>query len=95
MEEQATGIRRRIASHFTSLATRARLLAQLLLYRFNHLEKAIDNAKKLGFTDGAALFPMVTMNGEECHNEWEITFEEIHRNGAMAYAIWNYVNYTG
>jgi trehalose/maltose hydrolase-like predicted phosphorylase len=23
---------------------------------------------------------MVTMNGEECHNEWEITFEEIHRN---------------
>jgi trehalose/maltose hydrolase-like predicted phosphorylase len=26
---------------------------------------------------------MVTMNGEECHNEWEITFEEIHRNGAM------------
>jgi trehalose/maltose hydrolase-like predicted phosphorylase len=23
----------------------------------------------------AALYPMVTMNGEECHNEWEITFE--------------------
>ncbi|MGV6846532.1 MAG: glycosyl hydrolase family 65 protein, partial [Lutibacter sp.] len=37
----------------------------------------------------------VTMNGEECHNEWEITFEEIHRNGAMIYAIYNYVNYTG
>lgn len=35
------------------------------------------------------------MNGEECHNEWEITFEEIHRNGAIAYAIYNYVNYTG
>ena len=73
----------------------SKVARQLLLYRFNHLEKAIDNAKKLGFTDGAALFPMVTMNGEECHNEWEITFEEIHRNGAMAYAIWNYVNYTG
>ena len=27
--------------------------------------------------------------------QWEITFEEIHRNGAMSYAIWNYVNYTG
>ena len=27
---------------------------------------------------------MVTMNGEECHNEWEITFEKIHRNGAIA-----------
>ena len=28
---------------------------------------------------------MVTMNGDECHNEWEITFEEIHRNGAIAF----------
>jgi maltose phosphorylase len=38
---------------------------------------------------------MVTINGEECHNEWEITFEEIHRNGAIAYAIYDYINYTG
>ncbi|HZL12155.1 MAG TPA: family 65 glycosyl hydrolase domain-containing protein [Prolixibacteraceae bacterium] len=67
----------------------------LLLYRYKHLQKAIENAQKLGFTDGAALYPMVTINGEECHNEWEITFEEIHRNGAIAYAIYNYVNYTG
>ncbi|MCL4137260.1 UNVERIFIED_CONTAM: hypothetical protein GTU68_029486 [Idotea baltica] len=67
----------------------------LLVYRYNHLEKAIENAKKLGFNSGAALYPMVTMNGEECHNEWEITFEEIHRNGAMAYAIYNYIEYTG
>jgi len=37
----------------------------------------------------------VTMNGEECHNEWEITFEEIHRNGAIAYAVYNYINHTG
>jgi maltose phosphorylase len=67
----------------------------LLLYRYNQLDKAIENAEKLGFNNGAALYPMVTMNGEECHNEWEITFEEIHRNGAMVYAIYNYVNYTG
>ena len=66
----------------------------LLLYRYNQLDKAIENGKKLGFNHGAALFPMVTMNGEECHNEWEITFEEIHRNGAIAYAIYKYVNYT-
>ncbi|MDH3382156.1 MAG: family 65 glycosyl hydrolase domain-containing protein, partial [Flavobacteriaceae bacterium] len=66
----------------------------LLKYRFNHLDKAIENAEKLGFKNGAALYPMVTMNGEECHNEWEITFEEIHRNGAMIYAIYNYLNYT-
>jgi len=67
----------------------------LLLYRYKHLPKAIENARKLGFNDGAALFPMVTMNGEECHNEWEITFEEIHRNGAIAYAIYNYIRHTG
>lgn len=68
---------------------------KLLKYRYNHLEKAIANAKKLGFSNGAALYPMVTMNGEECHNEWEITFEEIHRNGAIAFAIHNYYRYTG
>jgi maltose phosphorylase len=38
---------------------------------------------------------MVTFTGIECHNEWEITFEEIHRNGSIAYAIYNYTNYTG
>lgn len=67
----------------------------LLVYRYNHLQKAIENAEKLGFSGGAALYPMVTMNGEECHNEWEITFEEIHRNGAIAYAIFDYIRYTG
>lgn len=67
----------------------------LLVYRYKHLQKAIENAQKLGFKDGAALYPMVTMNGEECHNEWEITFEEIHRNGAIAYAIFDYIRYTG
>jgi maltose phosphorylase len=67
----------------------------LLLYRYKQLSKAIDNAKLLGFKNGAALYPMVTMDGTECHNEWEITFEEIHRNGAIAHAIFNYTRYTG
>lgn len=67
----------------------------LLTYRYNQLDKAIENATKLGFKNGAALYPMVTMNGEECHNEWEITFEEIHRNGAIAFAIFNYFRFTG
>lgn len=65
---------------------------QLLIYRHNHLEKAKENSAKLGLK--GALYPMVTMNGEECHNEWEITFEEIHRNAAISYAIYNYVKYT-
>ncbi len=71
-----------------------RVAKQLLMYRFNQLDKAIENAEKLGFTNGAALYPMVTMNGEECHNEWEITFEEIHRNAAIAFAIHNYTVHT-
>jgi maltose phosphorylase len=50
--------------------------------------------KKIGFNNGAALYPMVTANGEECHNEWEITFEEIHRNSAIAMAIKKYIDYT-
>src|SRR5690606_8945241 len=78
------------------MATKDQQVARnLLTYRYNHLGKAIENAEKLGFCNGAALYPMVTMNGEESHNEWEITFEEIHRNGAIAYAIFDYIRYTG
>lgn len=73
----------------------ASVAKNLLVYRYLHLPRAIENAEKLGFKDGAALYPMVTINGEECHNEWEITFEEIHRNGAMVYAIYDYIRYTG
>lgn len=65
----------------------------LLKYRYNQLAQAKHNARQQGLA--GALYPMVTFTGVECHNEWEITFEEIHRNGAIAYAIYNYVNYTG
>lgn len=65
----------------------------LLMYRYNQLDGAYINAKEQGLK--GALFPMVTFNGIECHNEWEITFEEIHRNGDIAYAIYLYTNYTG
>ena len=75
--------------------TDPKVARQLLVYRYKHLDRAIENAEKLGFKHGAALYPMVTINGEECHNEWEITFEEIHRNGAMTFAIYNYINHTG
>ncbi|MEZ4803568.1 MAG: glycoside hydrolase family 65 protein [Gelidibacter sp.] len=79
------------------MATKDQEVARkLLTYRYHHLDKAIENAQNnLGFKNGAALYPMVTMNGEECHNEWEITHEEIHRNGAIAFAIFNYHRYTG
>ncbi|MBV7391518.1 glycoside hydrolase family 65 protein [Enterococcus sp. ALS3] len=65
----------------------------LLKYRHNQLPQAHHNARQQGLK--GALYPMVTFTGIECHNEWEITFEEIHRNGAVAHAIYNYANYTG
>lgn len=66
---------------------------QLLVYRHKQLEQAHTNAQKQGLE--GALYPMVTFTGIECHNEWEITFEEIHRNGAIAHAIYNYSSYFG
>ncbi len=66
---------------------------QLLLYRYLQLDQAYENARRQGLK--GALFPMVSFTGAECHNEWEITFEEIHRNGAMAHAIFRYTTATG
>lgn len=77
------------------LSTPKLIARNLLLYRYHQLPKAIENARKLGFTDGAALYPMVTIHGDECHNEWEITFEEIHRNNMIVHAITEYVQVTG
>ena len=39
-----------------------------------------------------ALYPMVTMNGEVSQRVESL--EEIHRNGAIGYAIYNYIRYT-
>jgi maltose phosphorylase len=74
-------------------SSKSNVTRALLDYRHKQLPQAIHNAKQQGLK--GALYPMVTFNGIECHNEWEITFEEIHRNGAMVHAIWNYVQYTG
>jgi maltose phosphorylase len=75
------------------LYTNEEVARNLLYYRYLQLDKAKENAAKLGLK--GALYPMVTIDGRECHNEWEITFEEIHRNAAIAYAIYNFTNYTG
>ncbi|WP_297816147.1 glycoside hydrolase family 65 protein [uncultured Lactobacillus sp.] len=65
----------------------------LLQYRYDQLPGAFHNAAQQGLK--GALFPMVTFNGIECHNEWEITFEELHRNADIPFAIYQYTNYTG
>jgi len=73
--------------------TNPEVTRNLLMYRYKQLDGAYVNAKEQGLN--GALFPMVTFDGIECHNEWEITFEEIHRNGDIAFAIYNYTRYTG
>lgn len=77
---------------YLSLADK-KVSENLLEYRHNQLAGAFHNAREQGLK--GALYPMVTFNGIENHNEWEITFEEIHRNGTIAYAIYNYTRYTG
>ncbi len=80
---------------FFLLSTPKNIVENLLMYRHHQLPKAIENARKLGFKNGAALFPQVTSSGEECHSEWEITFEEIHRNNIIVYAIVQHAILTG
>lgn len=69
------------------------VVKSLLRYRYQQLEGAYHNAQQQDLA--GALFPMVTFDGIESHNEWEITFEEIHRNSTIAYAIYNYTRLTG
>ena len=65
----------------------------LLLYRYNFLKQAINNAGLLMLK--GALYPMITLDGNEGHAEWEITLMEIHRNSAIAFSIYNYIRATG
>ena len=71
----------------------AGLAKNLLLYRYGQLDQAKENAKKLGLR--GALYPMATVNGQECHSDWALAYEAVHRNGAIAYAIYHYTRYTG
>ncbi|MEZ4962450.1 MAG: family 65 glycosyl hydrolase domain-containing protein [Saprospiraceae bacterium] len=78
------------------MATAGQSAAQnLLRYRYNQLPKAIEQAEKLGFKNGAALFPAATIHGNESELDFEKALFTIHRNGTVAYAIHAYVNYTG
>ena len=75
------------------LYTNPKIAKNLLLYRYNHLNQAIENAKLLKLK--GALYPMITLDGNEGHAEWEITLMEIHRNSAIVFAIYDYIRATG
>jgi maltose phosphorylase len=75
------------------MLTEPKMAKNLLLYRYRHLKQAIKNARSLKLK--GALYPMITIDGNEGHAEWEITLIEIHRDSAIAYAIYDYIRYTG
>lgn len=76
------------------LATCGQAVAkQLLLYRYQQLPQACANARKLGMP--GALYPAATLDGTESLGEWIVSQEEIHRNAAIAHAIFCYTEYTG
>jgi maltose phosphorylase len=51
----------------------------LLTYRYNQLDKAIENAEKILGSKRSSSLSMVTMNGENVIMNGEITHEEIHK----------------
>jgi maltose phosphorylase len=77
------------------LATASPYVARnLLLYRYNQLPQAITNGKNLGFSE-PALYPADSNNIKPVNSYKEDELGNIHPNAAVAYAIYNYVKYTG
>jgi len=68
---------------------------RLLLFRYRQLDRAKENARRLGYARGAALYPMATIDGRESHQHWERALLEVHRNGAVARAIYDYYAWSG
>lgn len=67
----------------------------LLLNRYKQLDGAILNAVDFGCKNGAALFSAETINGDESALDWITVFGALHRNTAIVYAIYRYLDYTG
>lgn len=61
---------------------------KLLMYRYHHLPKAMENAKRLDLE--GARYPFSTITGAEEMGTWQHVDLEIHQNLAIYYAIWHY-----
>lgn len=64
----------------------------LLLYRYNTLEKAKERAKMLDCK--GACYPIATLNGEESCNLWQHASLQFQPSTGVAFAIYHYVNLT-
>ncbi len=72
------------------LFTNQKAAKDLLLFRFNTLDKAKERAKELD-CEGAC-FPIATRNGEEACTLWQHASTQIQPTTAVAYAIFHYMN---
>jgi len=65
-----------------------KIARRLLMYRYNNLPRALENAKRLDLQ--GARYPFSTITGYEDSGTWQHVDLEIHQNGAVFYAIWHY-----
>ncbi|MEN9433497.1 MAG: hypothetical protein RLZZ422_1086 [Pseudomonadota bacterium] len=75
------------------LYTQPEIAKQLLMFRYNTLDKARNRARELGHTKGA-LYPWRTINGDECSAYYPAGTAQYHINADIAYALQLYYNVT-
>lgn len=75
------------------LWTNPELAKNLLEYRYNILGHAMENARKVGYTQGA-LYPWRTINGKEASGYFEAGMAQHHISLDIAYAFINYYRVT-
>ncbi|MFW5999581.1 MAG: glycoside hydrolase family 65 protein [Halanaerobiaceae bacterium] len=74
------------------LYTRPEYARQLLIYRYNILDKARENARRVKV--GGALYPWRTINGQEASAFFMGSTVQYHINADMAYAVKQYFSAT-
>lgn len=77
-----------IYCHRMFLFLNPEIARKLLMYRYHHLPKAIENAKRMDLE--GARYAFSTITGAEEMGTWQHVDLEIHQNEAIFYAIWHY-----
>lgn len=72
--------------------TNPEIARQLIMYRYNILDKARERAAQMD--DQGALFSWNSINGEECGHVFEAVTAQYHINNAVYYAIYRYYEAT-
>ena len=75
------------------LYTVPEIAKELIVYRYNILDKARERARQM--QDQGALFSWNSINGEECGHVFEAATAQYHINNAVFYAIYRYMEATG